>query len=139
MTRRYIGVEDLGMTADQRQTLIDHLKQLGANNQHPNPCNRNHWRVRLDGLAVIFEADWNTESWTVESVKEYLANLYDINPATISDSLAQTQYGPAVTYSRNGDKLRVIVFGGADSTYAGSHVAVLSFLSNNAAEWESEL
>lgn len=133
--RRYIGIEDLGMTAGQRQTLVAALTQLGRNNLDPNPCNRNHRRVRLDGMAVIFEADWRTEDWTAESVTQYLADVFGVDPATISHSIDHTALGPVVTFSRNGDKLRVIVFGGGAAPYALSLATVLGYLAANAADW----
>jgi hypothetical protein len=140
MSRRYIRIEDVGMTAQQRQTLVDALKSLGAHNNAPNPCNRNHWRVRLDGLAVIFEADWATETWTVEQVKGYLGNVFSVNPGGIGHTLTGTAYGPLATFSYGGaNYLRLIVFGGTASTYTESHEAVLAYLSANRDAWESEV
>lgn len=123
------------MTAEQRQTLVAALRDLGANNADPNPCNRNHSRVRLDGLAIIFEANWNAGEWDIDTVKGYLADVFGIDPATISHSTAQTVYGPAVTFSHNGDKLRVLAFGGTASTYAESHAPMLEYISANAELW----
>ena len=53
----YIYAEDLGLISAQRAALVDGLKALAGNLDRPQPCERNHWRVRLDGGAVIFEAD----------------------------------------------------------------------------------
>lgn len=135
MTRQYYGIEDLGMTAGQRQTLVDALKQVG-DNQSKYPNFRNHWRVRLDNKAVIFEGKFNDSDWTVDSVKEKLANLFGVDPATVGDSTQSTQYGPAVTYSRGGDKLRLIAFGGLLASWEESHDKVILFLRNNQADWE---
>lgn len=136
MMRGYYGIEDLGLTAGQRATLVAALRELGANNADPNPCNRNHTRVRLDGLAVIFEARWNSEEWTTDSLAAILGSIFGIDPATIGVDVQQSVYGPVATFSRNGDKLRLIAFGGVDATYAESHAAVLAFLVANAAAWE---
>lgn len=138
MNRQYYGIEDLGMTAGQRQTLVDALKQVG-DNQSPFPNFRNHRRVRLDNKAVIFEGSFNDSDWTVSSMKSRLANIFSVDPAMVGDSTQQTQYGPVVTYSHNGDKLRMIAFGGLLATWEESHNLVLVFLSDNQADWEVEI
>ena len=135
MTRQYYGIENLGLNATQKQDLIDGLKQLGSN-QSPYPNYRNHWRPRLDNDAIIFEGKFNDSDWTVESVKNKLANLFGVDPATIDDSLQSTQYGPVVTYSRNGDKLRMIAFGGLLASWLESWEKVSAYLINNLEEWE---
>ena len=47
----YIGIEDLGLTVPQRQTLIEALKKLGPAS-HPQPSHLCHHRIRLDGKAA---------------------------------------------------------------------------------------
>jgi hypothetical protein len=135
MSTQYYGIEDLGMTAAQRQTLITALKDLG-DNQSKYPNHRNHWRVRPDNQAVIFEGKFNDADWTVESIKNKLANIFNVDPATVGDSQQSTQYGPVVTYSRAGDKLRLIAFGGLLASWKDSHDQVLTYLANNHDEWE---
>lgn len=137
MSRQYYGIEDLGLTNGQRQTLVDVLKQVG-DNQSPYPNYRNHWRVRLDGKAVIFEGKFNDSDWTVDSIKNRLANIFGVDPATVSDSQQSSQYGPVVTYSHSGDKLRLIAFGGLLASWAESWEKVKLFLRNNQAEWEPQ-
>ena len=136
MSIQYYGIEDLGLTAAQRQTLIDVLKQTG-DNQSIYPNHRNHWRVRLDNKAVIFEGKFNDADWTVDSLKNKLANIFNVAPGTIGDSSQSTQYGPVVTYSRAGDKLRLIAFGGLLASWEESHAKVLTYLSNNLDDWEA--
>jgi hypothetical protein len=138
MARQYYGIEDLGLTAGQQQTLVDALKQLG-DNQSVYPNFRNHWRVRLDGEAVIFEGRFDDSDWTVDSLKNKLANVLGIAPALISDSNQATQYGPVVTFSWSGDKLRLIAFGGLLATWEESHDAVLAYLAANSVEWKEGL
>lgn len=127
-------MEDLGLTAAQRQTLVDALKQVG-DNQSVYPNFRNHWRVRLDNKAVIFEGKFNDSDWTVESVKNKLANIFGVDPATVGDSTQPTQYGPVVTYSYGGDKMRLVAFGGLLASWTDSWEKVKLFLSNNKAGW----
>jgi hypothetical protein len=135
MSRQYYGIEALNLTAAQRGTLVDALKQLGRDNQATNPCNRNHWRVRPDNLAVLFEANWDTSDWTVEGIKTRLANLFGIDPSLVTATTQQTAYGPLVTFTRTTDRLRMIAFGGLSVTYAESHAAVLQYLAANRAAW----
>lgn len=51
----YFGIENLNLNATQKAQLVTALKALGPA-AHPRPCMLNHWRPRLDGDAVIFEA-----------------------------------------------------------------------------------
>lgn len=137
MSLQYYGIEDLALTVNQRQTLIDALKQIG-DNQAIYPNWRNHWRVRNDNKAVIFEGRFNDEDWTVDMMKNRLANIFGISPAIIDATTTQTQYGPMVTFGAGGtDRMRMIAFGGLLATWEQSHDAVLSYLANNSAEWES--
>ena len=53
----YFYVEALSLTAQQKATLVNALKALGERNQDEHPNERNHWRIRQDNNAVIFEAD----------------------------------------------------------------------------------
>lgn len=91
----------------------------------------------MDNKAVIFEGKFNDSDWTVDNIKNKLANIFGVNPATIKDSAQSTQYGPMVMYSRSGEKLRLISFGGLLASWSESHDKVILFLRNNAAEWES--
>jgi hypothetical protein len=67
MTERrfYIGIENLGLNDSQRATLVEELKRLGRQD-YPNPCLNNHWTTRPDNQAVIFEALFEEELWTIE-------------------------------------------------------------------------
>jgi hypothetical protein len=136
MSRQYYGIEAINLTLVQRQTLVDALQRLGAN-QHPNPSHRCHWRVRLDNLAVIFEAEFDDADWTVDGVKTRLANLLGINANLVTSAVSQTQYGPVVTYSRSGDRLRLVAFGGLLATWDESHDQVLAYLAANTSAWDA--
>ena len=135
MSHVYVGIEDIGLTVSQRNTLIEAFKRLGPASS-PSPAKLCHWRVRLDGLAAIFEADFGENEVTIEGVKGYLASIFGIDPATISHSVAQTAYGPVVTFNRAGDKLRLVQFGGVSPTWAESGDACRAYLAANAGEWE---
>lgn len=139
MTRQYYGIENLAMTAQQKQMLIDALKLLGDNNS-PYPNFRNHTKPRLDGEAVIFEAKFNDSDWTIDALKNRLANIFSVDVSGISASTNQTVYGPVVTFEYNAvNRMRLVAFGGLLATWSESHDAVLDYLSANSAEWESEV
>ncbi|MBD3354306.1 MAG: hypothetical protein GF364_22680 [Candidatus Lokiarchaeota archaeon] len=139
MSRRYYGIKNVNLTTTQRADLLDALKAWG-DNAAPNACNRNHWRLRLDNDAIVFEANWDTSEWTLDSVKAKLGQIFGVNPDNIGHTTnAGYAYGYLVTFSYGGTNyVRMIAFGGVSSTYADSHAAVLQFLSDNAAAWEPE-
>lgn len=135
MSRQYYGIEDLALTPTQRDTMLDALRQLGANTS-PRPHLRNHWRARLDNKAVIFEGQFNDEDWTIENIKTRLATLLGVNLAVIDAWIDHTQYGPVVTFSAGGtERMRMIAFGGFLAPWEASHDAVLSYLATHLAEW----
>lgn len=131
----YVGIEDIGLTAPQRETLVEALKRLGPKSD-VQPARLCHWRLRTDGKAAIFEADFGENEITIAAVKRYLADVFGVDPATVSHTLQQTQYGPLVTFSRGGDRLRLVQFGGAEPTWAESGDACRAYLAANAAAWE---
>jgi hypothetical protein len=153
MSRQYYGIEDMGLSTDQRQAIITKLKEVGDNqSRHPNY--RNHRRVRNDGMAVIFEGKFNDEDWTKDQVKGKIAQLFEMTAgerlknglgnllrmetSIIDDRTQQTKYGPMITFSRGGDLLRMIAFGGLLATWKVSRQAVIEFLKDNKSEWEEE-
>src|SRR3990170_1799065 len=136
MTRQYYGIEDLGLTAGQRNTLVELLKGLGRDNQHKQPNYRNHWRIRLDNKAVIFEGNFDDEDWTIQNIKAKLASVFGIDPGTITHDLVDSNYGPVVTFSRNGARLRMVAFGGLLASWFESWMKVLAYLKANTLDWE---
>lgn len=106
---------------------------------HNLPSIMNHWRVRLDKQAAIFEALFKEENLTIDAFKQRLANIFDVDPSTIGDSTQQTQYGPVVTFSRGGDRLRFLLFGGVNATWMESGDEVRSYLAANIGDWEEEV
>ena len=138
MSRQYYGIENLALTVAQRDTLVSALRQLGANT-HPNPCYRNHWRVRLDNQAIIFEGNFNDGDWTVATIRQRLATIFGVNVTLVTASTTTTAYGPVVTISYNSTaRLRMIAFGGLLATWAQSHDLVLAYLAANKTAWGEE-
>lgn len=135
----YFYIENLNLTAGQKQTLVDQLRAIGRRDADANPHNHNHWRVRLDGDAVIFEGWFDDANLTAVGVRNRLAAIFSVAQTAITYTTTQTAYGPVVTYTYNAQqKLRCGVFGGLAATWAQSHAAVLAFLAANAAAWEPQ-
>ena len=138
MRHFYFGIENVGLTATQKETLVTALKLLGPKT-HPSPACLCHWRIRLDGEAAIFEALFNEDNLTIQAGKDRLASIFGIDPGAIVDSVQQTSYGPLVTFSYSGDKLRFLMFGGANATLQESRDACRAYLKANLASWELPL
>lgn len=137
----YMGLENISLNAAQKNQLVTALQQLGPI-QAANPAHRNHWRVRLDGNAVLFEALFDDDDLTVASVKGYLASIFNIQASSISHTLTTPTFAarptPVATFRYNGtDYLRVAVFGGPTATWAQSREETLAYLAANAAAWEA--
>lgn len=132
----YFYIEALNLTAGQRDTLVEQLKLIGRRDQDGNPKNRNHWRVRPDNLAVIFEAWFDEDHLTAVALRNRLAAIFGVAQASITYATNQTAYGPLVTYTYNSTaRLRVGVFGGVSASYAESRAACLAYLAANAGTW----
>lgn len=90
--RLYFGLEDLNLNASQRQTLVEGLQALGVFNNDNNPGFRNHWRIRLDNRAIIFEAWFDEDTLTISAIKNRLATIFGVPIGNILHSLT---YSPA--------------------------------------------
>lgn len=139
MAHLYIGLENIALTAPQRQTLAAALGALGPVND-PQPARRNHRRVRSDGAAIIFEAAFADDDLTVAKLRGYLANVFGVPVAQISATTAQQTFGvlpsPVVTLSYQATaRLRIALFGGTSATWTQSRVECAAYLAANAAAW----
>lgn len=133
--RFYFAVENLTLTAPQQQTLVDALKQLGPD--HPNPAYRNHWRVRLDNAAVIFEAQFEDDNFTAAALRQRLATIFGVPVAQVTSTTSNPAVGTLLTLSYQATpRLRCLIFGGASATYDDSKAAAQAYLATNAAAWE---
>lgn len=139
----YFGVENLALNAAQRKTLADELEALGPA-ADPQPARLCHWRTRLDGDAIIYEALFDEENLTVAKFKERLGAIFDIDPATIdhstSDEIFNALQTAVVTFSRLGtDYLRAAFFGYDGVSWPAwmeSGDECRAYLIANTAEWE---
>jgi hypothetical protein len=125
----YFYVEILSATPAQRDTLVAQLQTLGQRNADANPRYRNHWRIRLDNLAAIFEAMWDDSQLTAVAIRNRLAAIFGVANTSITYATTQTAYGPVITYTyASVARLRLGVFAGP--------VAARQYLADNAAAWE---
>ena len=139
----YLGIENLGLNAEQRQTLIAELRALGPEID-PQPARLCHWRTRLDGEAAIFEALFNEDNLTVAKFKQRLGSIFGIDPETMNHSTQQLEFAgigsTMVTFSRSGiDYLRFVLFGGVGESWANSGNECRGYLAVNKDEWEDDL
>lgn len=93
----YFGIENIALNADQKATLVDALKALGSSQTLPNLSMQ--WRVRPDGNAVIFEAEFLKEHLTTEWFIAGLANIFVVNGSKLTASVVNVWFAkptPAV-------------------------------------------
>lgn len=135
LRRFYFAMENLALTAPQQQTLVDALKQLGPDS--PSPAKRNHWRVRLDGAAVIFEAEFDDSNFTAAALRQRLATIFGVPVAEVTSVTSTPASGTLLTLSYQATpRLRCLIFGGANASYAESQQAARAYLAANSATWE---
>ena len=142
MWHGYFGIEDINLNDTQRDTLLNVLRKLGPDS-NPQPCMLNHWRVRLDNDAAIFEALFNEDLLSIDAMKDRLAAIFNISPATIDDDLTIFHFGtgntPVVVFSRNGtDYIRMALFGGVGATWEESGDECRAYLALFADQWEPQ-
>ena len=135
----YLGIENVGLTDEQRDTMVDWFKTLGRADNSPFPHLRTQSRIRIDRQAAIIEAVFRDDWLSVEFVKAKLADVFGIDPSTIDDELTQTNYGPMVTFSRPAatPRLRMLLFGGVGADWEQSRQATVDYISANREDWES--
>jgi hypothetical protein len=132
----YFYIENLAMTPAQVSILVTQLKALGQRNDDDIPRFRNHWRIRPDNQAAIFEGVFDSSDLTSLKARNRLAAIFGVTQVSVTYTTGSTAYGPLVTFTYNDtDQLRLGVFAGVAATYADSQSAVRQFLSDNAAAW----
>jgi hypothetical protein len=132
----YFYIENLGLNDQQKQTLVEVMQGWGLHNHASNPRDRNHWRVRPDGEALIFEAIFNADNLTVESLRSRLDSIFNVNENLVSVSPSQNKYGELAVFSYNSvDRLRVGVFGGRQAGYPESQAACQQFVVDFDSQW----
>lgn len=111
---------------------------VGVNPEN-NPCNDLHKRVRIDGLAAIYEARFNENAINPQAMRGRLTSASQIPPIKQELTESVTIYGDQWEYhhSDTSDFLMSYIIFNPD-TWESSRQACLSYLSDNIAEWEPE-
>ena len=140
--RGYMAIENLNLSVPQRQLLVATIQSLGPQ-AHFLPDHFNHWRVRLDNQAVIFEAQFDADNLSVDAFKHRLANIVDVDEDTIAHAMNLHTFAsiatPAFTFSRAGtDYLRVAPFAGLSSTWAESAHEARAYLAARHDDWTDD-
>jgi len=133
----YFYAENVNLTAPQQQTIVDTIKAWGKRDNDSNPRHRNHWRVRLDNKAIIFEAWIDEQNLSLLALRQQLANLFGVALSQVTGNVTTNQYGQLVTLTYNAvERLRVGIFGGITANYYTSQASARQFLMDNKATWE---
>ncbi len=139
MISTYFGIENLALTAPQKQTLVSALQALGPSSD-PQPAELMHWRIRLDGDAVIFRARFQDGDLTTLNLRQFLANVFGVAVANVTAGTTSTTFlalpSPIVTMTYLAvARMRFVLFGGLGATVAESNAEVIAYLKANAAAW----
>lgn len=139
MISLYFGIENIALTAPQKQTLVSALQALGPISD-PQPAELMHWRVRLDNDAVIFRARFQDNDLTTNNLRQFLANTFGVALAQISASTGSVTFlsrpSPVVTMTFAAvARMRFVLFGGLAATTQQSNAEVVAYLIANAVAW----
>jgi hypothetical protein len=115
----YILVSDLPLswTQTQRRTAWESLRGLGRQID-PQPAKMNHVRERLDGRALIVEAEFDSAEITRDSVAATVANALGTSPATVAARLTVRAFAPG-------------------QSWAASRAMAQTYLRDHAVDWEA--
>lgn len=135
----YIGIENIALTAPQKQTLITALRALGPADD-PQPAELMHMRPRLDNDAAIFRARFQDADLTTATLRQYLANVFNVAVAQVTAATATTTFktlpSPVVTITFSAtQRMRFVLFGGTGATTQQSNDEVIAYLIVNAVAW----
>jgi hypothetical protein len=139
MISTYFGIENMALTAPQKQTLVAALQTLGPSSD-PQPAELMHWRVRLDGDAVIFRARFQDGDLTTANLRQFLANAFGVAVTQISAATTSTTFralpSPILTMTFAAvQRMRFVLFGGLSATVQQSNDEVIAYLIANASAW----
>lgn len=131
---RYILVENLALTNNQRNTLVAAIASLGQRYLYPVP-------VRADNQAGIYEAEFRSGDLLHYAWRARLGALFTVDPLTIDvfeEPVSFSAGGQSTQFmlSRMGtDYLRIICFGTLAGPKAQSARECTAYLAANAAAW----
>lgn len=124
----------------QRVTLVDWFRDFGREDDSPYPNRRMHTRVRLDSEAVIFEAVVNEDWLDNDFISAKLADIFDVDPVTITVVVSQNIYGTMGDFQRPAgtSRMRLGIFGGTNATVEESRSSCVAYLITYNELWENE-
>jgi len=135
----FFGIENLALTAPQKQTLVTALQALGPSSD-PQPAELMHWRVRLDNDAVIFRARFQDGDLTTLNLRQFLANVFSLPVANITANTGSVTFltlpSPVITMTVAAvARVRFVLFGGLAANVQQSNAECVTYLIANAAAW----
>jgi hypothetical protein len=136
----FILVENLGLNATNRVTLISALRNLGVASNLPHT--RNHWRPRLDQEAALICANFPDDDVNANAFIARLAALFGVPAGNISVAITSSTYAarPSHIYTftyNSTPRLRVTLLGGMTATYQQSAAEAVAYVLANAATWNA--
>jgi hypothetical protein len=143
MRHFYFGIENIGLNGAQKWFLFNELMKLGPVSDE-SPARLNHWRVRSDTEAIIYEALFTEDNLSIDAIKTKLASFFGISPVTIGHTISSQSYSGGTTtlvvFRRTGtDYLRMALFGGPGATWEQSGDECRGYLAATIDEWEDSV
>lgn len=141
MWQGYFVAERLNIGAGnwaQLQALFEDMSTLDSK----FPAWNNHKRTRLDGDAVIYESQFDTDEVSGAAFRQLLADEFGVLVDDIDQQTSQDDYagiGTTVwTYSYDAIERFIVRRFGKGGTWGESRAECLGYLKANATEWEQE-
>ena len=138
MSQIYVLVERLKLPVLKATALsADMAKAVPV--KSPYPCKNLHTRTSINGLATIYEADFDTDAIKPEAFALRLAGLLEVKPDAVKMTALDGKHGLQVTLATAlGDMIRVTLFGykGDWPKWEVSGDTCRAYMSANAKAWE---
>ena len=108
------------------------------------PCNLNHWRQRLDGRAVLYEALFTEQRISEGQWKVLIGAMLGVPPPQMELARDVASYAgnstDETTYSHDGDEFATIRwFAGMGAPWMDSGDECRGYLKLHQAQWEEEV
>ena len=138
----YLATQRVDLTEDQAQQIWQQLRTLGPAGNPRHPAQRCHWRLSLDKTLVIFEAAFDTDTLTIDAIKNRLANIFNVDPDLITHATTQHTYDTIpttiVTFRYTGaDRFRLAALGGLGATWPQSGREAIALIASDPTAWET--
>ena len=138
----YLALERLNLNDTQWAAIKAFAAAQVANASHANPSHRYATRLRLDGLVIIGEAEFEGDQIGVQQFIDAMAAEFGILAALIGDSTGYNSYGRFSTFSYPDgvtNRYRMGLFGATDGggwpSWGESKAAVVQYLIDNNVAW----